>query len=96
MFLNSISDLCKKFPHELSGGERQRVCLAKAVIHRPDVVFADEPTSQLDDENTASLLNFLVGLSKQLGLSLVIVTHDGRVKETFANVLDLSGAKERH
>jgi putative ABC transport system ATP-binding protein len=90
----SVRHLLRKFPHELSGGERQRVALVKALIHRPDVVFADEPTSQADDKNCFDTLKLLADLSKQFASSLVVITHDNRIKTFFDNTLDLSGVKK--
>lgn len=64
------------YPKDLSGGEKQRVAMARALIHEPDILFADEPTGNLDEENGEKLQQLLFRLQKDLGLSLVIVTHD--------------------
>lgn len=64
------------YPKDLSGGEKQRVAVARALIHEPDILFADEPTGNLDEKNSAKLQQLLFKLQKDLGLSLVIVTHD--------------------
>ena len=76
-----------RLPHELSGGERQRVCVARALLGRPSVVFADEPTAALDHRNgtaTVQLLNRLRGKG-----SLVIVTHDPSMLEEADRVVKL-------
>lgn len=90
----SITDLLAKYPHELSGGERQRAALVRAMIHRPEVIFADEPTSQADDANAVKIANLLTELAKQSGASLVVITHDKRIKPCFVKIIDLSTAKQ--
>ena len=62
-------------PSTLSGGEQQRVALARALVHRPKVVFADEPTGNLDTETAAKSLALLIGLCRERGTGLVMVTH---------------------
>jgi putative ABC transport system ATP-binding protein len=62
-------------PSSLSGGEQQRVALARALVHRPKVVFADEPTGNLDTDTAAKTLALLIGLCRERRTSLVMVTH---------------------
>lgn len=69
-----IESLAERFPHHLSGGERQRVCVARAMISRPDVIFADEPTAALDHTNGYAVMELVAGYRNE-GLVLV-VTHD--------------------
>ena len=71
-----IADKLKVFPHQLSGGQQQRVAIARAMVNQPDILFADEPTGNLDrknGENVIAMLESLCRLNKQ---TLVLVTHD--------------------
>lgn len=74
-----LGDLEERLPDQLSGGQRQRVAIARAIVHRPSVVLADEPTGALDDENAAITIALLVDATRQLGSTLVVVTHDPSV-----------------
>jgi len=83
-------DLLDKPTSHLSGGEQQRVSIARALMNNPEVILADEPTSNLDDENCEKVINLLENQSKNIGASLVIVTHDQRLKDKFSNKIILS------
>jgi lipoprotein-releasing system ATP-binding protein len=78
-----------KKTHELSQGEQQRVSIARALMNNPGVILADEPTSSLDDLNCQRVVDLLKAQSAQIGASLVVVTHDQRLKEAFSNQLFL-------
>lgn len=69
-----IATLAQKFPYQLSGGERQRVCVARAMINNPDVIFADEPTASLDHINGHAVIDLLASYREQ-GV-VIVVTHD--------------------
>lgn len=71
-----IGDRLEHRPSELSGGQQQRVAIARALINRPEVVFADEPTGALDSKTGQALLSYLRSWSRELGQTIVMVTHD--------------------
>ncbi len=76
-------------PRNLSVGEQQRVAIARALMHRPKLVFADEPTSALDDANATQVMNLLREQTADVGATLVVVTHDQRLKDRIANTVAL-------
>ena len=76
-------------PDRLSQGEQQRVAIARALVNQPDVILADEPTSALDDVNCTEVINLLERESNAVGATLLVVTHDGRLKERFGKQIKL-------
>lgn len=74
-------DVMNKYPHELSGGERQRVSIARALAVRPRFIVADEPVSMLDISIQAGILNLMMDLKKEYGLTYMLITHDLRVTQ---------------
>lgn len=76
--LVGLSDKACNFPNELSGGEKQRVGIARALIHRPDVILADEPTGNLDPYHTHGIIELLVKIYK-MGTTVILATHDKAV-----------------
>jgi putative ABC transport system ATP-binding protein len=80
-----FGDHLAKKTNQLSQGEQQRVSIARAVMNQPGVILADEPTSNLDDENTERVVKLLRQQSEQIGASLIVVTHDQRLKDIFQN-----------
>ncbi|WP_337040934.1 ABC transporter ATP-binding protein [Emticicia sp. 17c] len=85
-----FAELLDKKTTLLSGGEQQRVSIARALMNSPQVILADEPTSNLDDENCEKVIQLLESQSKNIGASLVIVTHDQRLKDKFSNKIILN------
>lgn len=71
-----IEDILEKYPYECSGGQCQRTAIARALITKPDILFADEPTGNLDSIRARQLMNYLVNINKQYGITIVMVTHD--------------------
>jgi lipoprotein-releasing system ATP-binding protein len=80
-------------PNELSGGEQQRVAVARALINKPEVLLADEPTGNLDKHNTEALYNLLLELNKKLSQTLVIVTHNEQLTERASKVVELDDGR---
>jgi len=76
-------------PNELSVGEQQRASIARALIHKPKVVFADEPTSALDDKSTEAVISLLEEETRLAGACLIIVTHDQRLKSRYSDRVEL-------
>ena len=76
-------------PHELSGGEQQRVAIARAIAHRPDIVFADEPTAELDTHMGLQVVRLFKTLVEQQGLTVIMTTHDPSMIDIADHVLTL-------
>ena len=80
-----VTDLARRFPSQLSQGQAQRVAIARAVVNRPTLVLADEPTANLDDAHAAQALELLRGQAIEAGATLVVASHDARVKSLLPN-----------
>ena len=84
-YLNQLAELLglrerlDHLPHELSGGQQQRVAIARALIAQPEVIFADEPTGNLDSRSGGEVMELLKGIRERMGKTLVIITHDNRI-----------------
>lgn len=78
-----------RFPGELSGGQRQRVGVARAVIHRPSIILADEPTGSLDRHNAELVVAALMDRQQELGATLVVVTHDLYIASRIGRIVEL-------
>lgn len=81
------------FPSELSGGERQRVAIARGLCNRPSVVLADEPTGNLDSENAQQIMDLLLKLHRELGVTLVLVTHDMGLAELATRIVRMKDGR---
>jgi putative ABC transport system ATP-binding protein len=76
-----LEDRAEHFPRQLSGGQEQRVAIARAIVSDPNILIADEPTGNLDRESTGAILDLLQKLNKELGKTIVMVTHDPHAAE---------------
>jgi putative ABC transport system ATP-binding protein len=88
----NLSDKKRHKPYELSQGEQQRAAIARAMLNQPKVILADEPTSALDDDNCEAVINLLLDQAQKHGATLIIATHDQRLKDRIAERLDLASA----
>lgn len=81
------------YPSQLSGGEQQRVAMARAFITDPKILFADEPTGNLDEENAYHITELLFGMNKEKGTTLVLVTHNLDLAKQTQRLLKMKGGK---
>jgi putative ABC transport system ATP-binding protein len=81
------------YPRQLSGGEQQRVAIARAFVTRPDVLFADEPTGNLDTATGERIMDLLFGLNSATGATLVLVTHDVALASRCGRVIRLDAGR---
>ncbi|TRO63321.1 ABC transporter ATP-binding protein [Christiangramia sabulilitoris] len=88
-----LGDRFDHYPSQLSGGEQQRVALARAFSTKPDILFADEPTGNLDEETGKKVVELLIELNKESGTTLVIVTHDMELARKTQKILRLKGGR---
>ena len=88
-----LGDRMQHYPSQLSGGEQQRVALARAFSNRPSILFADEPTGNLDEETGEKVVQLLFDLNQEAGTTLVIVTHDLELASKTQRILRLKGGR---
>jgi putative ABC transport system ATP-binding protein len=88
-----LGDRSHHYPSQLSGGEQQRVAMARAFITDPKILFADEPTGNLDEENADHITELLFGMNKEKGTTLVLVTHNLELAQRTRRILRMRGGK---
>ena len=88
-----LSSRMEHYPQQLSGGEAQRAAIARAVVHKPVMVIADEPTGNLDSDNGASVLELLHELNERSSTAILLATHDTKVAETSHRVIEMRDGK---
>lgn len=91
--LVGLADRKDHLPAQLSGGEQQRVCIARALINRPTLLLADEPTGNLDEDSEREVLRLIQDLSERFGMSLLFVTHDMDLARSFPRTVRLHGGR---
>ena len=93
LYIVGLKDRISHRPGELSGGEQQRVAIARALVLQPEVVFADEPTGNLDNKTGDAVQDLLIDLNKEKKTTLIIVTHNNRLAERMPRVISLLDGK---
>lgn len=88
-----LTDRVHHYPAQLSGGEQQRVSLARAFSNKPKILFADEPTGNLDAETSGKVVNLIFDLNKEAGTTLILVTHDFELAARTQRIIRLKGGK---
>ena len=88
-----LADRIDHYPRQLSGGEQQRVAIARAFASAPTVLFADEPTGNLDTQTGARICDLLFDLNREFGTTLIMVTHDGRLAERCARTIAIAAGR---
>ena len=88
-----IGDRLNHLPHELSGGQQQRVAIARALIAGADVIFADEPTGNLDSWSGGEVMKLLEDICREMGKTLVVITHDSRVAQLANRIFTMTDGK---
>jgi len=88
-----LADRVDHFPSQLSGGEQQRVAIARAFITNPSILFADEPTGNLDEETAEEIIHLIFNMNKEIGTTLVMVTHNHELAEKTDRILYLKSGK---
>ena len=85
-----LGELISKRPTEMSGGQQQRVAVARAIATEPEIIFADEPTANLDSKTAASLLDLMYDMNQKKGSTFLFSTHDPQVMERAGRILRMS------
>ncbi|MCL2444837.1 ABC transporter ATP-binding protein [Candidatus Saccharibacteria bacterium] len=88
-----IEDKLDSYPSEISGGQTQRVAILRSLYNNPAIIFADEPTGNLDETNSIAVLKMLKSINQKLGTTIIMVTHDSRVKQYATRTITLQEGK---
>ena len=88
-----LGDKLKSYPSELSGGEQQRVSVARALAKRPEILFLDEPTGALDEETGRQVLDYISNLHRELGFTVVMITHNQNIAEMAKTVIKMNSGR---
>ena len=88
-----LSKRINHFPTELSGGENQRVAIARSIVMKPELILADEPTGNLDSENSELISNILFDYVKEENASLIMVTHDNKLANLSKRIIKIKDGK---
>lgn len=88
-----LKDRMYHYPNELSGGEQQRTAIARALIYKPHIIFADEPTGNLDRKNSESVVNILKLFNSKYGITIVMITHDLQIAAMADRILTMEDGK---
>nr|WP_226892441.1 ABC transporter ATP-binding protein [Paraclostridium bifermentans] len=88
-----LKDKINKFPNELSGGQQQRVAIARALANKPEIIFADEPTGNLDSKTTEEVMNLLGSCVKDFGQTLVMITHNNEIADMADICIEIKDGK---
>jgi putative ABC transport system ATP-binding protein len=88
-----LADRLNHKPSELSGGQRQRVSIARAIVNKPVIIFADEPTGNLDSKSGEAILKLLKELNNEEKVTIIIVTHDGSIAEATDRIIKMKDGK---
>jgi putative ABC transport system ATP-binding protein len=88
-----LAERYNHYPAQLSGGEQQRVSIARAFCNKPEILFADEPTGNLDEETGHTIENLIFNLNLELGTTLILVTHDLELASRTERVIRMKGGK---
>lgn len=91
-----LEEKTKKYPMELSGGEQQRVAIARSILTKPKIIFADEPTGNLDKKTSMETMDLLVSCAKKFGQTLILVTHDLDLARMSERIITIEDGKIVH
>ncbi len=88
-----LTDRLRHLPNELSGGQQQRVSIGRALINRPALLLADEPTGNLDSKNTEEIINLLKLSNRLYGQTLIVITHDQQIARQAGRIITLADGR---